>query len=84
MKAKLNIKETADVEHTFPALYQALRADGSDICGFVVLAINLTTACRLGQEGDTVDEGHGGWIEFTDQTQWRRLPAGTTITLTSE
>jgi hypothetical protein len=84
MKAELNIKETADVEHTFPALYQAIGEDGRDIGGFVALAINLTTAFRLGHAGDTVYEGHEGWVEFTDQKHWRRLPAGTTITLTQE
>lgn len=84
MKAELNIKETADVEHTFPALYQAVRADGSDIDGFVVLAINIDTGCRTSLQGGSVYEGHGDWVDFTDTTEWRRLPAGTTITLTQE
>ncbi len=52
MKAELNINDTADVEHTFPALYQALRTDGSVIEEFIVLAINPTTACRLSRHGD--------------------------------
>ena len=84
MKAELNTKETADVEHTVPALYQAIRADGSIIEKFIVLAIDSTTACRLSHHGDELLEGHGDWIEFTDPKEWRRLPAGTTITLTQE
>ncbi len=84
MKAELNIKETATVEHTFPALYQALRTDGSVIEEFIVLAINPTTACRLSRHGDQMFEGHGDWVEFTNPKEWRRLPAGTTITLTQE
>ncbi len=84
MKAELNIKETATVEHTFPALYQAIRADGSDIDGFVVLAVNTDTGCRTNWQGGNVYEGHGDWVDFTDPKEWRRLPAGTTITLTQE
>lgn len=83
MKAELNIKETASVEHTFPALYQAINVDGRDIDGFVVLAIDSTTACRLSQEGDMVYTGYG-WAEFTNPEYWRRIPAGTTVTLTQE
>jgi hypothetical protein len=84
MKAELNTKEAADVEHTFPALYQAIRADGSIVEKLIVLAIDSTTACRLGHDGSYLYEGHGDWVEFTDPKEWRRLPAGTTITLTQE
>lgn len=83
MKAELNIKETPAVEHTFPALYQALDSDGKLCKGFIVLAVDEEDGCSVCADG-TIDGLVRGRIPFTDPTQWRRLPAGTTVTLTQE
>jgi len=83
MKAELNIKETANVKHTFPALYQAIRSDGKDDVGFIVLATGEDVGFQVLGSGK-LGEFDGRWIEFTDPKEWRRLPAGTTITLTQE
>ena len=82
MKAELNIKE-ASAEHTFPALYQALSSDGSLCEDLIVLAVDEKDGCRVCTDG-TIDSLLCGWTPFTDPKEWRRLPAGTTITLTQE
>lgn len=79
MKSTLNTKTQTPVEHTFPALYKSTTTD------LVVLASGIATGTVVIEDTDwPVGEHYELWCDFDDESEWQRLPSGSSVTLTQE
>jgi len=80
MKTELNIKDSADKQPEFPAFYRS--KENGAVVWFTklnkgVLVNGHDNLCSLGSQ-------IGCWTDCTNESNWERLPAGSSVTLIQE